>query len=763
MRRPRVAPAGRATPALLATTAAALVLSALGVGCRCGSSATDGASDASASPDARPSTSVPARAGETVVLDVAKTPEACVVAHRGALVDPDAAPFAAIGGSRLLHVDPDRTEREGATWIRVHDRALVLGFVATDDIATGGGVVLEVRARGASSRSAAVILDGHPVGTVAFARGETTTPSVRAPGMSLPRGAHEVELRFAPKARGQGDVLAEIDWVHVGPGDADGPYQAPTLRDAVVTAQLGGASQRAISLRGNASVRCTAAFPEGATLRLGAGTRGGDATFEVRLVRDRHPTSVLLTRTLTAPAASEAFAPLEVPLPTTGEPATLEIAVTSATKGARALFGEPRVVAPTPPVAARPTGKGVVLVVSSSTGARSFATYGGSIEARELGALARSGVVFEAHRASAATAQATVASMLTGLSPAHHGVVDREAALPEGVPTLAALAREAGVRTGLFSASPLVGAAQGFTRGFAHVVEVAPTEAADRVYSEAEAWASGLKGERFLAVVVARGGHPPWDATTEELGALAPAGYAGTVDPKRAGEILGAARGRLGRIGDADRERAWALHRLALEKHDALLGGLVAGLARAGRDADTSYVVTADVGVDPGAQIPVVGPEALSEAVLALPFVVRPPAGSALPAPRVVRGTSSEDVAPTVLGLLGLVPPTQLDGADALGLAASPSAARPVLAVHGSRLALRWGSFVLAGALGQVPRVCDLGLEPECVSDQRASLPLVAEALHLEARTRLAQKPLAPRAPLPPDPSREARLRAWGQ
>jgi hypothetical protein len=514
---------------------------------------------------------------------------------------------------------------------------------------------------------------------------------------------------------------------------------------------------------GNASVRCTAAFPAGATLRLGVGARSGDATFEVRLLRDRHPTSVLLTRTLVAPAAGEAFAPLEIPLPTTGDPATLEIAVTSATKGARALFGEPRVVVATPPRPARPTGKGVVLVISSSTSSRSFATYGGVLEARELGALARSGVVFEAHRASAATAQATVASMLTGLSPAHHGVLDREAALPEGVPTLATLAREAGVRTGLFSASPLVGAAQGFSRGFAHVVEVPPSEPAEKVHAEAEAWIAGLKGERFLAVVVARGGHPPWDATNEELGGLAPVGYAGTVDPKRAGEILGAARGRLGRIGDADRERAWALYRLALEKHDVRLGGLVAAVGRAGRDADTSFVITSDVGVDPGAQIPVVGPESLSESLLAIPFVVRPPAGSALPAPRVGRGTSSEDVAPTVLGLLGLVPPTQLDGADALELASLPTAARPVLAVHGSRLALRWGPFVLAGALGQVPRVCDLGLEPECVSDQRASLPLVAEALHAEARLRLAQKPLAGRAPLSPDPAREARLRAWGQ
>ena len=119
----------------------------------------------------------------------------------------------------------------------------------------------------------------------------------------------------------------------------------------------------------------------------------------------------------------------------------------------------------------------------------------------------------------------------------------------------------------------------GFARGWETFVAHSPIEEgpATTVFEDVERWLDGHKDNRFLVVVHARGGHPPWDTTPDEKD-LPPVGYTGSLDAKHAGEMLAKVRKQPSSklFTDADRERAFALHAKRCSAHDAALGRLVA-------------------------------------------------------------------------------------------------------------------------------------------------------------------------------------------
>ena len=181
---------------------------------------------------------------------------------------------------------------------------------------------------------------------------------------------------------------------------------------------------------------------------------------------------------------------------------------------------------------------------------------------------------------------------------ASHGLDDPDARLPAradddrgGVP--------AGRRpTAMFTANPTTGAAFGFDRGWDTFVAHDPLERRRRPPRSSTTPRRGstrTRPARFLVVVHARGGHPPWDATPEELKTMPPEGYLGMLEPRRAAEALAKAHKHTGRFKEDDRTRAWALYDHAVDAHDAALGRLLAALRAAGRDDDTAVIVTGDV------------------------------------------------------------------------------------------------------------------------------------------------------------------------
>jgi arylsulfatase A-like enzyme len=735
---------------------------ALGPGCTCRHAAepTLSAATSTGSP-ASPGSGAVADAARPTVLDVVGDLDACAFGHRGALLDfGDPSMRGQMRPGSLARDADEVVERGGATWLRVRARSLSAAFywpLVADD-AVDAGTYVEARVRGVTARAVSVAIDGKHVGDWALARGEVRTVAARATApITLAPGGHELTLRFVGGSRG-GDALAEIDWVHVGTGGPVAAYAAPTRADVSIDPTVGGRSIRALSLRSPGFVRCSGWIPANATLEASLATLGGgDADVEAQLLRDRSPPVVLGRAHVTG--ASGAWAPWSVPitgLEGDGALASIELVVEHAGETTRVLLGSPRLVAAqaraaSPPPAAR----GVLLVVLGSTAARSLAPWGGPHEARELSRLASSGTRFAANRASSSIATAVVASMLTGLPPQVLGLEDADTRLPRGPTTIAEACRQAGIATAMFTANPTTGAAFGFDRGWDSFVAHDPLEdtAATRVFEEAAAWIQAHDQERFLVVVHARGGHPPWDATSEELKSMPPPGYFGILEPRRAAEGLSKAR-RRGHFKEEDRVRAWALYDRALDAHDEALGRLLAGVRTAGRADDTAVIVTGDVGPGEAQSVPFVDLDTLDEGMLATPLVVRwpragaPPgaasgaasSGAALSGQAVDAPTGPEDVGRTVLAALGLAPPPTFQGVDLAMVAQGglvPSE-RPLAATCAGRFAVRWGPFVLVGSHEREARMCDLSLDPTCVADVRATSPLALEPLHRWAVDALA-------------------------
>lgn len=672
-----------------------------------------------------------------VTMDFVAPTDACTFGHRGVLLDlgdPTTRSHVTRPGTRPWEYAPDveTRERDGASWLVVRERALSFSFTSPEEIANESGIVIEARVRGALAKSISVYFNGKAIGKVTLAKSETKTVSIVAQGSAILRGANELKFGFNVGPKAPRDDLAEIDWIHVGPNDGGEPYAAPTRNDAIATVAVGGVGKRSVALRAPGFLRCAGFVPNGARLETALGVTGGQADAEVRVVIDRQEPRVIGTFHLGG-EEQPAWKPVSLPLGDVGTIAGVELVAKNSTKGARVLFADPRVMSPPvePPPAPAPS-RGVIVVVLGTSSPKYLSTYGGSIATPALDALAARGLVFDAHRAPTNYANGSVASLLSGLPAYRHGVQSADAVLETSTLTIAEAARQGGVVTAMFTANPTTSAAFGFARGWETFTAHVPSDRtpATAVFDDAAQWLDAHKQDRFLLVVHARGGHPPWDVTTDELRDLPPSEYAGALEPKHAGEALAKAKkaggGRF--FSDADRERAFALYGKAIAAHDAALGRFVEHVKALGRDADTTWIVTGDVGVDSSAHVPFLEDDSLDEATLSLPLVVDLPGVDS--SAHVAVPTSNMDLAPTVLGVLGLPPPKTMQGERlwALGRGAQ-GLVRPMIATTRSRYSVRWAGFVVAGAKNREAKLCNLSLEPACISDVGPVHPMAAEAL----------------------------------
>jgi sulfatase-like protein len=727
---------------------------------------------AGSDPEPQDASSAPLR---SVVLDMSATLEACAFGHRGVLLDFGESSMVASLRPGSLRAGQDETvERAGATWLRAHSRTLSATFYwpASASETPDSGTYAEARVYGLLARSVSVAIDGKVLGAWPLGKGQTRVVAARGSNVTLAPGGHELTLHFVGGARASDEALAEIDWVHIGTGEVGDSYAAPTRADVVVDATLSGRSLRALSLLAPGFVRCSGWIPANATLETELSTvGGGDADVEARLLRDRHSPIVLGTATVAGGTA--AWTPWSVPvtgLEGDGALASIELIAKRAAKGTRLLLGAPRVVAagsivaPPPPVE-----HGVVLVVLGSTAARSLAPWGGPHVVPELAGLASTGATFLAHRASSSLATAVMASMLTGLSSRAHGLGDPDARLSDALTTVEDACRQGSIATAMFTANPTTGAAFGFARGWDQFVAHDPLEdvPATRVFDDAAEWIEAHRASRFFVVVHARGGHPPWDASPDELKTMPPEGYFGMIEPRRAAEALMKARRHPGRFKEDDRVRAWALYDRAIDAHDAALGRLIGALRSAGREGDTAVIVTADVAANESAPVPFSDPDTLDEPQLSVPLIVRWPQAHWLAGRRVEAASAPVDLARTVLDALGLVPPVAFEGVDVAALARGAlwPEQRPLLATRGGRFSARWGPYVLLGGHDHETRLCDLSLDPSCVADVRGTSPLALEPLRRWTLAALAPAlpPAPPRTPARFDDHTISALMRWGR
>ena len=709
-----------------------------------------------------------------VLLDWIRGFDDCSFGHRGTLLDLGDRTMRSRYGDRLGTPDVVAFERDGSTFVHFKTRQVALSFVTTEPMVGEAGITIAARTRGGTAKALAVLLDGKPMGQLSLTKNEAKISEIKST-TPLEAGAHKLELRFVGGGKSTPDTLGEVDWVRIGPNDGDAPYAAPTRRDALVSTAIGGKSERAISLRGDAFARCAGELPSDAVLTTSLGlTGGGDADVEVRVLRDRKEPVTVAHLTLGA-AEAKAWRPFSVPLGELDTTAAVELRVTRAQKGTRVLFGEAKVVRSKPPAAKKPfaPARGVVLVVLGTTAPKSLSAFGGPRRTPELAKLLERGIAFPQNRGSSTLANAALASMLTGVGPRDHGLLDGDARLPKGPTLVSEALREAGITTGFFTANPTTSEVYGFDRGWETFRAHGPTEetAATAVFDEAIRFVEAHKKDRFFVVIHARGGHPPWDATADQLKDLPPKDYTGGLDPRHAGELLAKAR-RIPpaiRYTDQDRERAAALHTLAVEAHDAALGKLLSALRLAGRDEDTTLLVAGDVTPDEAAHVPFAEVDTLDEADLATMLVVRP--HRAVPfAPGLIEApTENMHVASTVLDAFGLTAPAAFRAPSLLSLTDSKDrvATEPRIALTAGRFSVRFGELVLSGAGEKASRLCDLVLEPACATDVRTTHPLATETLHRRLFDLVAPTDGKRRTPTREearlDPPGAAALKAWGR
>ncbi|HYP86583.1 MAG TPA: sulfatase-like hydrolase/transferase [Polyangiaceae bacterium] len=725
------------------------------------------------SPAVTPTTSSPLPPRQ---IDLIKELSRCEIEHHGRLLDfggvqPPSRGFAAAQADAPLSVD-----RGGDSFERLFNRETLLDFWLDEP---SESVAVAVRLHSMLAKSLYVAVDDKRLGAQKLTVGDTRTVTFPAISGALARGRHRLSLRFTGAPRASKEPLVDLDWVRVGPPLPSGEsYAAPTLNDVVSDVVLDNVPKRSIVLRAPSVVRCFLRPAPDAKLRVGLGFWGaGRGTAEIALVSDEKAPRVLSTRKISG-GDGGSFAPISLDLSAAaGEVVGLELRAVEGSRGGRVVFGDPVVGRATAQQPQTPAARTVVLVVLSSVDRGRLPPWGPNAAMPALADLAKHAVAFSAHRAPSGVAPASFASLLSGVLPAVHGIQRPGDKLRPKVSTLAETLKEAGGRTAFFTGVPTSFAPFGFTPGFdvfeafSPVVDLAASEPLARAQSFLEQELAGGGSSPHLVVVELRGGHPPWDLTREEAALLKPPEYSGILDPRRGGMILGALRERskktARKIGEDDWIRLRALHDAALVKQDAALAKLIAMLKVKGAWDDTLLIVTSDVGLGSGPEIPFEPSAPLTEDRLLLPLLVRFP-GDALGGKEVTLPTSAVDVAATILRSLGLEMPVDSRGhLFERGSGVASLGGDIDVASSGSDYSARLGGWLLRGSVGKTPRLCASDIDPACINDALDQRPGAARALWLltfdraVADARAAAR-LGPRERAELDPETIAALTVWG-
>lgn len=697
----------------------------------------------------------------------------CDVEHRGLLFD---AGDDALVGRLGWEIGParglERAEHGGATWARVTQRTVPISFVLPES----ARIFVSARALGRSARSASVYLDDQPLGTLTFSRAEPKVATTATTTLPADAGLHTISLRFG-RVRDTGEGFADIDWIRIGiPDDNPVTFGALTERDLVLDdAAIGGVPHRAIAMRSPGSYRCALRPGTSSVLEVAAGlSSAGEGAVSIVVTRDGHKPEVIAQSNVSG-GEKGAWTELRASLaPFADQVITVALVAERAPKGVRVLFGDPRVVdAGTGAPAVSPARAAMMVVMNGVE--RSDLPPWAQVSPETLPALtdlAHNATVFTRHRAPSTVIAAVMASLVTGHPPAAHTLTDPAMRLPEGHTTIAEVARDAAVRTGMFTGVPYSFKAFGIAQGWERLFEHPPSsgDAATMPIDQAAAWVAEIAKEegepRLLGLVHARGGHPPWEVTPKELATLEPKDYSGPIDPRGASQTIAKARKKRNRdvLSQADRDRMRNLQMIALGGQDRALGNLIAALKTAGMWDSMLFIVTGDVssGISMNALLGDGLP--LAEAQLALPLYVHFP-GGAFAGTRVDQATEVVDVTRTVFAALGL-DHGKRGGRDLAQVASGRSVGPtwPQIAMLDQSYSARWGSLILTGRAGSAPSLCDLSLDPTCAVNRRDVMPMAAHALFRRVvAANLAARPFAEQRELAAvDADLAAQLRVWG-
>jgi arylsulfatase A-like enzyme len=352
--------------------------------------------------------------------------------------------------------------------------------------------------------------------------------------------------------------------------------------------------------------------------------------------------------------------------------------------------------------AARESPSNVLLITVEALRADHLDAYGDDlVDTPALDAFLAEALVFGSALTVTPQTSPSLASLLTSRMPRNHGVLNDGYELPASERTLAVALDEAGYRTAAFLAAA-VARGPGFARGFDVFEQPArgePEVPGEELVARALAFTAPTEAEPGPWFVWLHLGEPgaPYAPGPELERRYLPAGA-------QVGERLRQATyGERDLLAPDDVELMRAVYRGEVERADRCLAPLLARVRAA--DARTLTIFTADHGEHFCEALNYVGHAAwLFEPMLRVPLAMLRSGGALPPG---VRGdpVTGLDVAPTVLGLLGL-PWESRDGG--LDLLAAPAPADRLI-VHEAfapqsyrdKIALRQGPWKIQEALGQ--------------------------------------------------------------
>lgn len=695
----------------------------------------------------------------------------CDVEHRGVLFDFGTEMIRGRVRQRGEGGPMRVVEHDGATWSVVEEREIEMSFVLTEP----RRLFVASHLQPLAAKSIAFYVDGQPLSTRKLKAGEPRVIETDATELPFDAGEHVLSLRFSPKNQASGGY-ADIDWIRVGwPDDIKETFGAPTLSDLRQDdAAVGKVPHRSLRLRDATTVRCPLSVPKGARFRTALGLLGATtAEVEIAVRRDgAAPVSVLkkpLTATeaanwLDVDASLDAFA---------GQLVHLELKVSGVPAGGRVLMGDPEVLVTTAEPQSSPAAQAVVVILLTGVSRAELPGYAGRPlpQLENLTKISERATTFLAHRASSNTSVGNVATLLTGLPPQAHTVVDLGSMLPPSVPTLQQRARDASIQTAMFTGVPQSFAPFGFSRGLTHFVELSPVDGEGKSpLTEASGWLTSTleraPASKLLLFVHSPGAHPPWSLTQKQLDLLPPENYTGDVQARRAGQQLRALRKKkltLAALPEADRVRLDALHQQALAEQDRELGQLLAAIDSANLEDKTMLIVTGD-GSGTLDNLFDDNPT-FDERAFELPLYVVFPGGRAA-GRQVEEPTGIDDISTTMGGVLGLEKRARTLGRDLLQVAsAAPLHDRgPRFALFGDAASVRWGDFVLRQTGKGRATLCQLSVDPTCAFDRRPIFPLLAQAFakQLAAYDAAARAFGFQEAPVSLDDRTLAALKVWG-
>lgn len=337
----------------------------------------------------------------------------------------------------------------------------------------------------------------------------------------------------------------------------------------------------------------------------------------------------------------------------------------------------PPAASPTPRLAGTAAGWNVLLVTVDTVRADRLGAYGYTARDTSPGidSLLASGVTFDRATAPRALTWPSLATVLTGLYPSGHGVVENGYELPEDLPTLPLVLQETGYTTAAFLSNMCRAGHRGWDVFSCSGARDGKALESALGWADERAASRAPHPEPFLLWVHYFGAHAPY----YNGGALAATrfdpGYEGPIAPKK---------GRLDRVmteelklDERDLQHLDALYDAAIVGTDHLVAELLHGLRERGLLERTLIVFLADHGEELYQHNQYLYHAcSVYESTLHVPLGISGlpnlPAGA-----RVRQPVELADVAPTLYELLGVPPQAEQHGVSLVPLLARPGSGGP--------------------------------------------------------------------------------------